>query len=72
LRDDKEMRSSIHVALERTIIIFYILYKGESIIICNTVAFVFLLAALSFLSASLGVVSFLSQVCRFEVARSQL
>ena len=43
---------------------------GESIIICNAVAFVFLLAALSFSRASLGVVFFLSQLCRFEVARS--
>jgi hypothetical protein len=36
----------------------------------NAVAFVFLLAALSFSRASLGVVSFLSQLFWFEVARS--
>ena len=34
------------------------------------VAFVFLLAALSFSRASLAVVFFLSQLCRFQVARS--
>ena len=45
-------------------------YEGESIIIGNAVAFVFLLSALSFSRASLGVVFFLSQLCRFEVARS--
>jgi hypothetical protein len=44
--------------------------EGESIIICNAVAFVFLLAALLFSRASLGVVFFLSQLCRFKVARS--
>jgi hypothetical protein len=48
----------------------FCVYEGESIIICNAVAFVFLLAALSFLQASLGMVSFLSQLCRFVVARS--
>ena len=48
----------------------FLLYDGESIIIRNAVAFVFLLAALSFSRASLGVVFFLSQLCRFEVARS--
>ena len=46
------------------------IYEGESIIIRSAVAFVFLLAALSFSRASLGVVFFLSQLCRFEVARS--
>jgi len=45
-------------------------YEGDSIIICNAVAFVFLLAALSFSHAALGVVSFLSQLRRFELARS--
>ena len=45
-------------------------YEGESIIIRNAVAFMFLLAALSFSRASLGVVFFLSQLCRFEVAQS--
>ena len=45
-------------------------YEGESIIIRNAVAFVFLLAALSFSRASLGVVFFLSRLCRFQVARS--
>ena len=45
-------------------------YEGESILIRNAVAFVFLLAALSFSCASLCVVFFLSQLCRFEVARS--
>ena len=45
-------------------------YDGESIIIRNAVAFVFLLAAMSFSRASLGMVFFLSQLCRFEVARS--
>ena len=45
-------------------------YEVESIIIRNAVAFVFLLAALSFARASLSVVFFLSQLCRFEVARS--
>ena len=45
-------------------------YDGESIIICNAFAFVFLLAALSFSHASVDVVFFLSQLCRFEVARS--
>ena len=39
-------------------------------IIRNAVAFVFLLAALSFSLASLDVVFFLSQLCMFEVARS--
>jgi len=43
-------------------------YEGESIIICSAVAFV--LAALSFLCISLGVVSFLSLLHGFEVARS--
>jgi len=46
------------------------MYEGESIIICNAVAFVFLLAALLFSHASLRVVSFLSLLRRFEVARS--
>jgi hypothetical protein len=45
-------------------------YEGESTIIRNEIAFVFLLAAPSFSHASLGVVSLLSQLCRFEVARS--
>jgi len=44
-------------------------YEGESIIICNVVAFVLLLAALSCSRASLGVVSVLSLLHRFEVAR---
>jgi hypothetical protein len=48
----------------------YRIYEGELIIIRNAVAFVFLLAALSFLHALLGVVSFLSQLCRFEVTKS--
>jgi len=44
-------------------------YEGESIIIRNAVAFVFLLAALSFSRVSLGV--FLLSLLRgFEVARS--
>jgi len=47
-------------------------YEGESIIICNTVAFVFLLAALSFSHVLLGVVSFLSLLRGFEVASSVL
>ena len=46
------------------------LYEGESVIIRNAVTFVFLLAALSFSRVSLDVVFFLSQLCRFEVARS--
>ena len=46
------------------------MYEGESIIIRNAVAFVFLLAALSFSRAPLRVVSFLSLLRRFEVARS--
>ena len=46
------------------------MYEVQSIIIRNAVAFVFLLAALSFSRASLGVVFFLSQLCRFEVATS--
>ena len=46
------------------------MYEGKSIIIRNAVALVFLLAALSCSPASLGVVFFLSQLCRFEVARS--
>ena len=45
-------------------------YEDESIIIRSAVAFVFLLAALSFPRAPLDVVFFLSQLCRFEVARS--
>ena len=45
-------------------------YEGESVIIRNAAAFVFLLAALSFSRASLGVVFFLSQLCGFEIARS--
>ena len=46
------------------------IYEGESIIIRSAVAYVFLLAALSFSRASLGVVFFLSQLCKFEVATS--
>jgi hypothetical protein len=46
------------------------LYEGESIIIRNAVPFVCLLAALSFSLSSLGVVSFLSLLHKFEVARS--
>jgi len=46
------------------------MYEGESIIIRSAVAFVFLLAALSFSHASLGVVSFLALLRRFEVAGS--
>jgi hypothetical protein len=46
------------------------IYEGESIIIRNAVAFVCLLAALSFSRSSLGVVSFLSLLHKFEVARS--
>jgi hypothetical protein len=45
-------------------------YKGESIIIHNAVAFVCLLAAQSFSRSSLGGVSFLSLLHKFEVARS--
>ena len=45
-------------------------YNGKSIIIRNAVAFVLLLAALLFSWASLGVVSFISLLRRFEVARS--
>jgi len=45
-------------------------YKGESIIIHIAIAFVFLLPALSFSHAALVVVSFLSLLHRFEVARS--
>ena len=45
-------------------------YEDESIIIRSAVASMFLLAALSFSRPSLGVVFFLSQLCRFEVARS--
>jgi len=44
--------------------------EGESIITRNAVAFVFLLATLSFSRASLGVVSVLSLLRRFEVAKS--
>jgi len=44
-------------------------YKDESIITRNAVAFLFLLAALSFSHAALDVVSFLSLLFRFEVAR---
>jgi len=46
------------------------IYEGESIIIRTEVAFVFLLAVLLFSHASLGMVSFLSLLRRFEVARS--
>jgi hypothetical protein len=46
------------------------MYEVESIIICNTVAFVCLLAALSFLCSSLHIVSFLSLLHKFQVARS--
>ena len=52
------------------ICMYVYIYEGESIIIHNAVAFVFLLAALSFSRALLGVVFLLSQLCRFEVARS--
>jgi len=45
-------------------------HEGEPIIIRSAVAFVFLLAALLFSRASLGVVAFLSLLHRFEVARS--
>jgi len=45
-------------------------YEGESIIIRNAVAFVFLLAAVSLSHALLGVVSVLLLLFRFEVARS--
>ena len=45
------------------------MYEGESIIIRSAVAFVFLLAALLFLCASVGVVPFLSLLRWFEVAR---
>ena len=48
----------------------YTIYESESIIIRNAVAFVCLLAALSFSRSSLGVVSFLSLLHKFEVARS--
>ena len=48
----------------------YLIYKGESIIIRSDVAFVCLLAALSFSRSSLGVLSFLSLLHKFEVARS--
>jgi hypothetical protein len=44
-------------------------YEGESIIIRNPVAFVFLLAALSFLRVSLDVFSGLSLLRSFEVVR---
>jgi hypothetical protein len=46
------------------------LFEGESIIIRNAVAFMYLLAALSFSRSSLGVGSFLSLLHKFEVARS--
>ena len=46
------------------------LYEGQSVIVRSAVAFVFMLAPLSFSRASLDVVFFLSQLCRFEVARS--
>jgi hypothetical protein len=49
---------------------FFWTYEGESIIIRNAVAFVCLLAALSFSRSLLGVVSFLSLLHKFEVARS--
>ena len=52
------------------LVLFFLLYEGKSIIIRNAVAFVFPLAALSFSRASLGVVFFLSHLCRFEVALS--
>jgi hypothetical protein len=45
------------------------LYESESIIIRILVVFVFLLVAL-FSREALGVVSFLTQLCRFEVTRS--
>ena len=61
---------SIATFTRKQISFAYILYEGESIIIRNAVTFVFLLAALSFSRASLDVVFFLSQLCRFEVARS--
>ena len=51
-------------------IIYNLIYEGELIIIRNAVAFVFLLAALSFSHASLGLVFFLSQLYRFEIVRS--
>ena len=44
------------------------MYDGESIIIRNAVAFVCLLAALSFSRSSLGVVFFLSLLHKFQVA----
>ena len=40
------------------LLLYYFMYEGESIIIRNAVAFVFLLAAPSFSHASLGMVSF--------------
>jgi hypothetical protein len=45
-------------------------YEGESIIIRNAVSFVCLFAELSFSRSSLGVVSFLSLLHKFQVARS--
>jgi len=49
---------------------YYFMCEGESISIHNAAAFVFLLAALSFSCASLGIISLLSLLCKFEVARS--
>jgi hypothetical protein len=51
------------------VLVMFLYIQGESIIICSAVALVFLLAALLFSCALLGMVSF-SQLCRFEVARS--
>jgi hypothetical protein len=47
-----------------------LVYEGESKIIRNAVAFVCLLAALSFSRSSLGALSFLSLLHKFQVARS--
>ena len=60
----------IELAASLLRLIGQIIYEGEPVIIRSAVAFVFLLAALSFSRASLGVIFFLSQLCRFEVAQS--
>ena len=66
------MRSSLvgHIINSELFLKSLPFYEDESIIIRNAVAFVFLLEALSFSRASLGVVFCLSQLWSFEVAWS--
>ena len=78
LYETQKQRQSLHPKCfsNKSIYVFIIfkkricLYDVKSIVIGNAVASVFLLVALSFSRASLHVVFFLSQLCRFEVARS--